>query len=48
MVKVFDGDRLLEVRKTMEQMFRSVSIVKPMASRQESSELFLVGLGYRA
>jgi 23S rRNA (uridine2552-2'-O)-methyltransferase len=46
-VKVFDGDRLLEVRRTMEQMFRSVSIVKPMASRRESSELYLVGLGYR-
>jgi 23S rRNA (uridine2552-2'-O)-methyltransferase len=46
MVKVFDGERLPEVRKTMRDMFRSVSIVKPAASRRKSSELYMVGLGY--
>ncbi len=47
MIKVFDGDRLLEVRRALEARFRVVSIVKPKASRPQSSELYLVGLGFR-
>ena len=46
MLKVFDGDRFLEAKRTLDSRFRVTSIVKPKASRRQSSELYLVGLGY--
>jgi 23S rRNA (uridine2552-2'-O)-methyltransferase len=46
MLKVFDGDRFLEAKRSLDARFRVTSIVKPKASRRESSELYLVGLGY--
>jgi 23S rRNA (uridine2552-2'-O)-methyltransferase len=46
MLKVFDGDRFLEARRALDARFRVTSIVKPKASRRQSSELYLVGLGF--
>jgi 23S rRNA (uridine2552-2'-O)-methyltransferase len=42
MFKVFDGERLAEVRSQLKGRFRRVQITKPKASRRESAELYLV------
>ena len=47
MIKVFDGERLLEAKRSVDSRFRVTSIVKPKASRPQSSELYFVGLGFR-
>jgi 23S rRNA (uridine2552-2'-O)-methyltransferase len=47
MLKVFDGDRFLEAKRALDARFRVTSTVKPKASRRQSSELYLVGLGFR-
>jgi 23S rRNA (uridine2552-2'-O)-methyltransferase len=46
-MKVFDGERLAEVRDTVRKLFRFTSLTKPDASRKESSEVYVVGLGFR-
>ena len=38
--KLFEGERSQEVRDEMRRGFRSVRVVKPAASRRESSELY--------
>ncbi|MDE1857937.1 MAG: RlmE family RNA methyltransferase [Thaumarchaeota archaeon] len=38
--KLFEGERSQEVRVFLKEMFRSVRVVKPAASRNESSELY--------
>ena len=38
--KLFEGERSQEVRDEMKRGFRSVRVVKPAASRRESSELY--------
>ena len=38
--KLFEGARSQEVRDEMRRLFRSVRVVKPAASRRESSELY--------
>ena len=45
MFKVFDGERLGEVRTLLSKQFEKVMITKPKASRQESAELYFVCLG---
>ncbi len=47
-LKVFDGDMLKDFINDTKAKFRYVRIYKPKASRKESSELYLVCLGYRA
>ncbi len=44
MLKVFDGERFTEMRREAGKRFQTVSIVKPKASRSESSEIYLVCL----
>ncbi len=46
-LKVFDGDMLKDFINDAKARFRYVRIYKPKASRKESSELYLVCLGYR-
>lgn len=46
MFKVFDGERLGEVRSLLSKQFQKVMITKPKASRQESAELYFVCLGF--
>lgn len=42
LVKVFQGARLVEVRKAFAARFKRVSLEKPPASRSESVEIFLL------
>ena len=46
-LKVFDGDMLKEFISKVKSMFTRVHIYKPRSSRKESSELYLVCLGYK-
>jgi 23S rRNA (uridine2552-2'-O)-methyltransferase len=43
--KIFQGPELEQARAATRTAFESVRIIKPDASRSESSEIFLVGLG---
>jgi 23S rRNA (uridine2552-2'-O)-methyltransferase len=45
--KVFEGEFLSELKGDMKASFGKVLISKPTASRQESSELYLVCIGFR-
>jgi len=45
--KVFDGDLVPELEERMGDAFDRVRRTKPPASRDASSELYLVGLGFR-
>jgi 23S rRNA (uridine2552-2'-O)-methyltransferase len=45
-LKAFQGDELSELVKRLKKSFRRVEISKPDASRKESSELYLVGIGF--
>ncbi|HTW39663.1 MAG TPA: RlmE family RNA methyltransferase [Thermoplasmata archaeon] len=45
--KVFDGDMVPELQRELSVAFASVHRTKPPASREPSSELYLVGLGFR-
>jgi 23S rRNA (uridine2552-2'-O)-methyltransferase len=46
LVKVFQGSEFMPFQLEMKAMFRVLRIVKPPASRPESAELYLVGLGF--
>jgi 23S rRNA (uridine2552-2'-O)-methyltransferase len=46
--KVFEGEFLVELKDEMKGSFGKVLVSKPTASRQESSELYLVCIGFRA
>lgn len=46
-VKVFVGGELKEYRSDLEKVFQSVSVMKPPASRRESSELYLIARRYQ-
>ncbi|MCI4349567.1 MAG: RlmE family RNA methyltransferase [Thermoplasmata archaeon] len=45
--KVFQGDLLEALALELRPAFRSLRTTKPAASRERSSELYLVGLGFR-
>ena len=46
-VKVFEGDLLNNFIQTVKQHFETVKIIKPKASRQKSSEMYLLALGLK-
>lgn len=46
--KIFQGADFEDVRARMRSRYESVKVMKPEASRRESVEIFLVGLGRRA
>jgi 23S rRNA (uridine2552-2'-O)-methyltransferase len=46
-VKVFEGDLLNEFIKTVKTHFEVVKITKPKASRQKSSEMYLLATGMK-
>ncbi len=45
-VKAFHGDALEEIREVMRRKFASVLVRKPGASRDKSSEIYLLARGY--
>ena len=47
LAKVFQGSRLPELRQHFRESFDKSTLEKPKASRQESVEIFLLGLGFR-
>jgi 23S rRNA (uridine2552-2'-O)-methyltransferase len=46
LVKVFQGSELKEFQLELKASFRIFRIVKPPASRSESAELYLLGMGF--
>jgi 23S rRNA (uridine2552-2'-O)-methyltransferase len=46
-LKAFQGPGLAALRARAQRMFQRVEVCKPPASRKQSSELYLVGLGRR-
>ena len=47
-VKLFEGEMFNEFILTAKELFESVKIVKPLASRQKSSEMYLLALGLKS
>ena len=47
-LKIFEGEFLKEFKKDAESYFADVHLTKPMASRQRSSELYMVCLGFKS
>lgn len=46
--KIFQGAELEDARAAMRRVFGQVRIIRPRATRDESYEVFLVGLEFRA
>ena len=44
-VKLFEGEMFNEFILTAKELFETVKVVKPLASRQKSSEMYLLALG---
>jgi 23S rRNA (uridine2552-2'-O)-methyltransferase len=47
-VKVFEGELLNDFLQTVKTLFDEVRLVKPPASRQQSSEMYLLALGLKS
>jgi 23S rRNA (uridine2552-2'-O)-methyltransferase len=47
-LKVFEGEFLKEFKKEAENLFTEIHLTKPKASRQRSSELYMVCLGFKS
>ena len=47
-LKVFEGEFLKEFKKDAENLFTEIQLTKPKASRQRSSELYMVCQGFKA
>jgi 23S rRNA (uridine2552-2'-O)-methyltransferase len=48
LVKLFDGPEVKPFKERAEEMFRYVKLLKPKASRVRSSEIYLLGIGFKA
>ena len=46
-VKVFEGEDFREFVDSVRKSFKTVKIVKPKSSRNESPEVFVLGIGYK-
>ncbi len=47
LVKVFQGEGFMELRKAMQEMFTKLHLRKPAASRDRSAEIYLLAQGKR-
>ncbi len=47
LVKVFQGEGFMELRKAMQEMFGKLQLRKPAASRDRSAEIYLLALAKR-
>ena len=45
--KIFQGAEFEDARNALREVFGKVRIIRPEATRDESYEVFLVGLGFR-
>lgn len=48
LVKVFQGDGFMELRKALQKQFRTLQMRKPAASRNRSAEIYLLARGKKA
>lgn len=48
LVKVFQGEGFMELRKAMQEMFETLQLRKPAASRDRSAEIYLLARGKRS
>ncbi|MDP2134296.1 MAG: RlmE family RNA methyltransferase [Sulfuritalea sp.] len=47
LVKVFQGDGFMELRRALQQQFQTLQMRKPLASRNRSAEIYLLARGKR-
>ena len=47
MCKIFQGEEFKEFSDTVKSQFKRHKIFKPLSSRKESKEIFIIGLGYK-
>ncbi|MDP2169633.1 MAG: RlmE family RNA methyltransferase [Rhodocyclaceae bacterium] len=47
LVKVFQGDGFMELRRALQQQFKTLQMRKPLASRNRSAEIYLLARGKR-
>ncbi|XP_071449358.1 rRNA methyltransferase 2, mitochondrial [Hetaerina americana] len=47
LIKVWEGERIKKLESDMKQFYEKVRIVKPSASRSNSAETFVLGIGFR-
>jgi 23S rRNA (uridine2552-2'-O)-methyltransferase len=45
--KIFQGPDFDDAKKKTEQLFTKTRVMKPEASRKESYEIFVIGLGFK-
>jgi len=45
--KLFDGEERNAILRELEEMFETVTVSKPPASRKQSSELYIIAKGFR-
>ncbi len=48
LVKVFQGDGFMDLRKALQEQFRTLQMRKPAASRNRSAEIYLLARGKKA
>ena len=48
LVKVFQGDGFMELRRALQQQFHTLQMRKPAASRNRSAEIYLLARGRKA
>jgi 23S rRNA (uridine2552-2'-O)-methyltransferase len=46
-LKIFEGEDFPALREALKERFANIKTFSPPASRKESSEVYLVGLGYQ-
>ena len=47
LIKVFEGQMLVDVRKSLNSLFKKVISIKPEASRKQSKEFYLLATNYQ-
>ncbi|KAG8235433.1 hypothetical protein J437_LFUL015498 [Ladona fulva] len=47
LIKVWDGGRSKQLQTEMQRFYKQVRTVKPSASRMNSAEIYLLGIGFR-
>jgi 23S rRNA (uridine2552-2'-O)-methyltransferase len=46
MCKIFQGEEFKEFSDTVKSQFKRHKIFKPLSSRKESKEIFIIGMGF--